>query len=60
MSERERMPTNLSVDVGGVTLAVRLWAAEESSDCVPLVLLPATAETAEDWDLVASTLCRSR
>ncbi|XAS77231.1 alpha/beta hydrolase [Dermatophilaceae bacterium Sec6.4] len=27
---------------------------------MPLVLLPATAETAEDWDLVASTLCRSR
>ncbi len=60
MSERERMPTNLSVDVGGITLTVRLWAAEESSDCAPLVLLPATAETAKDWDLVASALCQSR
>lgn len=54
------MPTNLSIDVGGITLTVRLWDTEESSDCAPLVLLPATAETAEDWDLVASALCRSR
>ncbi len=60
MSERERMPTDLSVDVGGVTLAVWSWLAEASSGCSPVVLLPATAETAEDWDIVASALCSSR
>lgn len=54
------MPTELSVDAGGVTLTVRSWATEKSSDCAPVVLLPATAETAEDWDTVASALCQSR
>lgn len=60
MGERQGMPTDLSVDVGGVTLAVQAWPAQESSDFPPVVLLPATAETAEDWAVVASALCSSR
>lgn len=40
-------------------LRVRAWSASEALH-VPVVLLPATAETAEDWDLVASALSASR
>lgn len=54
------MPTELSVEAAGVTLTVRSWAAEESPGCAPVVLLPATGETAEDWDTVASALCHPR
>jgi pimeloyl-ACP methyl ester carboxylesterase len=54
------MPTDLRVDVGGVTLVDRSWPAEQPSRFPPAVLLPATAETAEDWDTVASALCSSR
>lgn len=56
MGERGQMPTNLSVVVGNVTLAVRAWTAEEPSNCPPVVLLPATGESAEDWDVVAAAL----
>jgi pimeloyl-ACP methyl ester carboxylesterase len=45
--------------VGGVTLVVRTWRATEELH-PPVVLLPATGETAEDWDVVASTLVASR
>lgn len=54
------MPTELSSNEGGVTLVVKSWATEESSECPPLVLLPATAETAEDWGIIALELRRSR
>lgn len=54
------MPAELSIEVGGVTHAVRSWAADDSSVRTPLVLLPATGETAEDWDTVASALHRWR
>jgi len=54
------MPADLSIDVGAVSLAVRSWAAPDSSGCSPVVLLPATGETAEDWAVVASALCSSR
>lgn len=53
------MPVDQRVDVGGVTLVVRVWAAQESSHS-SVVLLPATAETAEDWDVVASSLSVAR
>lgn len=49
----------LPVEVGGITLRVRVWPASQASH-VPVVLLPATAETADDWDLVASALSASR
>ncbi len=54
------MPADLCIDVGAVSLAVRSWAAPDSSGCSPVVLLPATGETAEDWAVVASALCSSR
>jgi len=58
--EGEWMPTEMPVDVEGVTLVVRAWPADQSSGCAPVVLLPATGELAEDWDVVASSLSRSR
>lgn len=47
------------VVVGGVTLVVKTWRAREDSH-TPVVLLPATGETAEDWNAVASALACSR
>lgn len=54
------MPTELVVEAGDVTIAVRFWAARESSGRPPVMLLPATGEPAEDWDVVASALSVSR
>ncbi|MGH3631632.1 MAG: alpha/beta fold hydrolase, partial [Sciscionella sp.] len=54
------MPTDLAVEVAGVTLVVRAWPAEEPAGCPPVVLVPATAETAQDWDRVASALSATR
>lgn len=53
------MPTHLDVAVDGVTLRVRVWPATDPAR-PPVVLLPATAETAEDWDVVAASLHESR
>ena len=53
------MPQQHVVAVGGVTLAVRVWPGVDPS-LPPVVLLPATGETAEDWDAVASALQPSR
>lgn len=54
------MPTDLPAELEDVTLEVRTWLAEALSGWPPVVLLPATGETAEDWDVVASSLSRSR
>lgn len=53
------MPRELDVDVDGIRLRVRVWPAV-ASPRPPVVLLPATGETAEDWDVVASLLQPSR
>ena len=53
------MPKQLDVAVDGITLRVRVWAAEERVR-PPVVLLPATGDTAEDWDVIASSLHSSR
>lgn len=53
------MPTESRVLVDGVGLVVRTWTAEEDLH-PPVVLLPATAETADDWDGIASALCGTR
>jgi pimeloyl-ACP methyl ester carboxylesterase len=53
------MPEQLDVAVDGVTLRVRVWPAVDAAG-PPVVLLPATGETAEDWDAVASSLHASR
>ena len=45
--------------VVGVTLRVRVWPAVEAARR-PVALLPATGETAEDWDGVAASLHPSR
>ncbi|MDX6310057.1 MAG: hypothetical protein QOI06_3103 [Nocardioidaceae bacterium] len=47
------------VDVGGVTLSMKVWPAEEER-LVPVLLLPGTGATAQDWDEVATELSRSR
>lgn len=49
------MPQHLGVAVDTVTLAVRVWPAGDPLR-PPAVLLPATGETAEDWDVVAAAL----
>ena len=53
------MPNQRRFTVDDVGLAVKTWDAEEDR-CPPAVLLPATGETADDWDLVASALVRTR
>lgn len=53
------MPEQLDVAVDGVTLGVRVWPAVAPAH-PPVVLLPATGETAEDWDAVAASLHGSR
>lgn len=53
------MPRVTRVAVDGVTLAVKTWTAEDDSR-PPVALIPATAETAEDWDTVAASLARTR
>jgi pimeloyl-ACP methyl ester carboxylesterase len=52
-------PDHLDVGVDCVTLAVRVWPAGDPA-CPPAVLLPATGETAADWDVVAAALHPSR
>lgn len=44
---------------GGLSLAVRVWAGPAASQ-PPLVLLPATGETAEDWDAIAEAMSATR
>jgi len=53
------MPSHTRVAVDGVTLVVKTWQAERDLHA-PVVLLPATAETADDWDVVASALVPTR
>lgn len=60
-SRRRRwaVPNEIRVLVRDITLVVKAWPAQEDLR-VPVVLLPATAETAQDWDDVASALAGSR
>ena len=60
INEIETMPTTRFLPGRGVTLAVRTWPVVEPSDRTPVVLLPATGETAESWDVVATALASSR
>lgn len=53
------MPEQIAVNLTGITLVLRVWPADEPSR-PPVVLLPATAETAEDWDVVAAALSPTR
>jgi len=53
------MPKQLDIAVDGVTLRVRVWPAVDTARR-PVVLLPATGETGEDWDVVAMSLHSSR
>jgi len=53
------MPERLDVAVDGITLGVRVWPAANPSH-PSVVLLPATGETAENWDVVAASLHSSR
>jgi pimeloyl-ACP methyl ester carboxylesterase len=53
------VPAEQTFDVGELTLAVRVWAGPES-DQPPLVLLPATGKTADDWDMFAGPMSASR
>jgi pimeloyl-ACP methyl ester carboxylesterase len=46
-------------EVGGVTLAVRSWSCRDAA-WPPVVLLPGTGATADDWDVIAAKLCADR
>ena len=52
------MPRDLLVPLDDVQLRVRQWSGPASA--VPVVLLPATGATAEDWDVVAAALQSTR
>src|SRR5690348_5433657 len=52
------VPEQLDVAVDGVTLQVSVWRNE--SPRPPVILLPATGETTEDWGAVALGLRASR
>ena len=54
------MPTDMRVDVAGITLLLKVWPADRALGRSPVMLLPATGETAQDWDVVASVLSSSR
>jgi pimeloyl-ACP methyl ester carboxylesterase len=54
------MPTDMRVDVAGITLVLKVWPADRALGRSPVMLLPATGETAQDWDVVASVLSSSR
>lgn len=61
MPSEVRMPCEVRFDCGSVTLVTRHWAAASGpSRLTPVVLLPATGETAQDWDQVARHLSESR
>lgn len=53
------MPEDRTTVVGGVRLRVRTWTCPGATR-PPVVLLPATGETAEDWDVVAAALQPTR
>jgi len=53
------VPTQTTVTVDGVDLQLRTWPAAAPS-APPVVLLPGTATTAEDWDVIAAALHESR
>lgn len=53
------MPSVISYDVDGVTLAVTLWPCRAEA-WPPVVLLHGTGATAGDWDAIAAELCVSR
>jgi pimeloyl-ACP methyl ester carboxylesterase len=52
------MPVDRFVDLPAVRLHVRVWDGPESA--APVILLPATGATADDWDAVAAALSKSR
>jgi pimeloyl-ACP methyl ester carboxylesterase len=52
------VPQEDFVDLDDLRLHVRVWDGPE--DAVPVVLLPATGETADDWDVVAAALSAGR
>ena len=53
------MPTETRITIGEVALAVKTWAAATDQH-PPVALLPATAETADDWDQIAACLAETR
>lgn len=53
------MPAETRWTVDGVELVVKTWAAADDLR-PPVALLPATAETADDWDEIAPALAATR
>jgi pimeloyl-ACP methyl ester carboxylesterase len=55
----QRVPRTARHDLGAVTLAVRSWPCPEAAQ-PPVVLLPGTGATADDWDGIAAGLSADR
>lgn len=53
------VPEDVRVRAGTITLVVRTWQAEHDLH-PPVVLVPATGESAGDWDVVAGALSTTR
>jgi len=53
------MPRTARFDVGGLALAVNSWPAHRE-ERRPVVLLPATGRTADDWAAIAPSLASTR
>lgn len=54
------MPEQVTIDVDGVSIVLRSWPTAFTPSRPPLVLLHATGETAQDWDVIAQGLQSSR
>jgi pimeloyl-ACP methyl ester carboxylesterase len=52
------VPQDRFVELPGLRLHLRVWQGQPG--VVPVVLLPATGETAQDWDVVAAPLSATR
>ncbi|GAA0367274.1 MULTISPECIES: alpha/beta fold hydrolase [Micromonospora] len=53
------MPDLIDIMLGGLLLSLRVWPAADPAR-TPVVLLPATGRTAEDWDVIAAELAVDR
>ncbi|MEW2476366.1 alpha/beta hydrolase [Micromonospora gifhornensis] len=53
------MPDLIDIMLGGLRLSLRVWPAADPAR-TPVVLLPATGRTAEDWDVIAAELAADR
>lgn len=59
MRHPEQVPTTQRIGLHGISLSLRTWTTP-TPDAPPVLLLPATGCTCEDWEPVATRLARTR